>query len=237
MVIKVGLPSVRVKKITVGSPIFRTAAAGSTTLFNIPGANTSNRQRGHILVFDSAAAVGGAYTTTNVLGVNGITTAFAADSDTFTVTLNALTTNVPEGTNLYYTRARMDSDHLNVRTDLIPLRDSEFSLGSPTKKWKALHVSGSTISMENSFLSNTSSAISSGTTTSFTASTYPTFISGRTVSSGGGDFTVTVGGSGHTLSMRDGDSGTYDVVATLLPAGATVSGNSFTYVAVQLRPG
>ena len=147
MVIKVGLPSVRVKKITVGSPIFRTAAAGSTTLFNIPGANTSNRQRGHILVFDSAAAVGGAYTTTNVQGVNGITTAFAADSDTFTVTLNALTTNVPEGTNLYYTRARMDSDHLNVRTDLIPLRDSEFSLGSPTKKWKALHVSGSTISL------------------------------------------------------------------------------------------
>ena len=106
MVIKVGLPSVRVKKITVGSPIFRTAAAGSTTLFNIPGANTSNRQRGHILVFDSAAAVGGAYTTTNVQGVNGITTAFAADSDTFTVTLNALTTNVPEGTNLYYTDAR-----------------------------------------------------------------------------------------------------------------------------------
>ena len=99
-------------------------------------------------------------------------------------------------------------------------------------------ITGSgTLSLANSFLDNTSSAISSSTTTSFTASTYPTFISGRTVSTGGGDFTVTVGGSAHTLSMRDGDGGTFDVFATLLPAGATISGNSFTYVAVQLRPG
>ncbi len=93
------------------------------------------------------------------------------------------------------------------------------------------------ISLKNDFLQNSSSAISSSTATSFTASTYPTFISGRTISSGGGDFTVTVGGSSHTLSMRDGDGGTFDVFATLLPAGATISGNQFTYVAVQLRPG
>jgi hypothetical protein len=98
-------------------------------------------------------------------------------------------------------------------------------------------TSSGTLSLANSFLDNTSSAISSSTTTSFTASTYPTFISGRTTSSGGGDFTVTVGGSAHTLSMRDGDGGTFDVFATLLPAGATISGNQFTYVAVQLRPG
>ena len=94
-----------------------------------------------------------------------------------------------------------------------------------------------TISIKNDFIQNTSSAISSGTTTSFTASTYPTFISGSTVSSGGGTFTVTIGGSGHTLNMTDGDSGTRDTFATLLPAGATISGNSFQFVAVQLRPG
>ena len=99
-------------------------------------------------------------------------------------------------------------------------------------------ITGSgTVSLKNSFLNNTSSAISSSTTTSFTASTYPTFISGRTVSTGGGAFTVTVGGQAHSLSMQDGDGGTYDVFATLLPAGATISGNSFMYVAVQLRPG
>jgi hypothetical protein len=91
--------------------------------------------------------------------------------------------------------------------------------------------------MKNSFISNTSSAISTGTTTSFTASTYPTFISGATTSSGGGSFTVTVGGSANTLNMRDGDSGTFDTFATLLPAGATISGNQFQYLAIQLRPG
>jgi len=94
-----------------------------------------------------------------------------------------------------------------------------------------------TISLKNDFIQNSSSAISTGTATSFTASTYPTFISGRTTSSGGGDFTVTIGGSGQTLSMRDGDGGTFDVFATLLPVGATISGNQFTYLAVQLRPG
>jgi len=93
------------------------------------------------------------------------------------------------------------------------------------------------ISIKNDFIQNTSSAISTGTTTSFTASTYPTFISGATTSSAGGSFTVTVGGSANTLNMRDGDSGTPDVFATLLPAGATISGNQFQYLAIQLRPG
>ena len=93
------------------------------------------------------------------------------------------------------------------------------------------------ISLKNDFIQNSSSAISTGTTTSFTASTYPTFISGRTTSSGGGSFTVTVGGSANTLSMQDGDGGTFDVFATLLPAGATIAGNEFIYLAVQLRPG
>ena len=94
-----------------------------------------------------------------------------------------------------------------------------------------------TISLKNDFIQNSSSAISTGTTTSFTASTYPTFISGATTSSSGGTFTVTVGGSANTLNMRDGDSGTPDVFATLLPAGATISGNQFQYLAIQLRPG
>ena len=97
--------------------------------------------------------------------------------------------------------------------------------------------SATTVAMKNSFISNTSSAISTGTATSFTASTYPTFISGATTSSGGGSFTVTIGGSSATLNMRDGDSGTFDTFATLLPAGATISGNQFQYLAVQLRPG
>ena len=93
------------------------------------------------------------------------------------------------------------------------------------------------ISLKNDFIQNSSSAISSSTTTSFTASTYPTFISGQSVSAGDHPFTITVGGSSETLRMTDGDSGTRDVFAILLPAGATISGSSFQYVAIQLRPG
>tara|TARA_B100000900_G_scaffold381398_1_gene367802 strand:+ start:9901 stop:10830 length:930 start_codon:yes stop_codon:yes gene_type:complete len=100
-----------------------------------------------------------------------------------------------------------------------------------------LSFSGGTLNINNGAVAgNSSSAISSGSETSFTASTYPTFISGRTNSSSGGDFTVTVGGSGHTLSMRDGDGGTFDTFATFLPPGASISGASFQYVAVQMRP-
>jgi hypothetical protein len=98
-------------------------------------------------------------------------------------------------------------------------------------------TSSGTLSLANSFLNNTSDAISSGTTTSFTASTYPTFISGQSVSAGNTTFTVTVGGQSHTLQMTDGDGGTRDVFATLLPAGGSISGNSFQFVAIQMRPG
>ena len=146
------------------------------------------------------------------------------------VTASTAELNIMDGvtattTELNYT----DGVTSNIQTQL---NDKHSAVGNGLQE-----DSATTVAMKNSFLNNTSSAISSSTATSFTASTYPTFISGRTVSSGGGDFTVTVGGSSHTLSMRDGDGGTFDVFATLLPAGATISGNSFTYVAIQLRPG
>jgi len=93
-----------------------------------------------------------------------------------------------------------------------------------------------TVSLKNSFLA-ASGICSNGTATSFTASTYPHFISGATTSSSGGTFTVTeADGSTHTLNMRDGDSGTTDTFATLLPAGASISGNTFQYLAVALIP-
>ena len=100
-------------------------------------------------------------------------------------------------------------------------------------------TSSGTVSMKNSWMSNTSSALSSDTsTTSFTNSTgYPVFISGRANTSSDSNFTISFSGGSATLDMRDGDSGTYDVFATVLPNGATISGNSFRYVAVQMRPG
>ena len=101
-----------------------------------------------------------------------------------------------------------------------------------------ISISGATVSLKNSFMANTSSALSSGNTSSFTNSTgYPVIISGRTTSTGGGTFTLSVSGGSGTVDMRDGDGGTYDVFSTIVPNGATLSGNNFTYLAVQIRPG
>jgi len=98
-------------------------------------------------------------------------------------------------------------------------------------------TSSGTLSLKNSFLAS-NGTVSTGTASSFTASTYPHFISGRTTSTGSFEFTVTeADGSTHSLSMRDGDSGTFDTFATLLPAGSSISGSTFTYLAVALVPG
>ena len=99
-------------------------------------------------------------------------------------------------------------------------------------------TSSGTVSMKNSWMANTGSALSSSSTTSFTNSTgYPVFISGRSNTTSDSTYLISFSGGNATLDMRDGDSGTYDVFATVLPNGATISGNSFTYVAVQMRPG
>ena len=98
-------------------------------------------------------------------------------------------------------------------------------------------TSSGTLSLKNSFLAS-NGTVSTGTTTSFTASTYPHFISGRSTSTGSYAYTVTeADGSTHSLDMRDGDSGTYDTFATILPVGSNISGTTFVYLAVALVPG
>ena len=98
-------------------------------------------------------------------------------------------------------------------------------------------TSSGTLSLKNSFLAS-NGTVSTGTASSFTASTYPHFISGRSTSTGSFDYTVTeADGSTHTLTMRDGDSGTFDSFATVLPVGSSISGTTFSYLAVALVPG
>ena len=95
-----------------------------------------------------------------------------------------------------------------------------------------------TISIKNDFIQNTSSAIDTGTTFSFTASTYPTMISARTTSTGNPSWTITIGGRATSHTTADGDSGTVDSIQFLLPVGGTLAcSTSFTYFAFQLRPG
>ena len=99
-------------------------------------------------------------------------------------------------------------------------------------------TSSGTISIENDFIQNTSSAISSSSTTSFTASTYPTFISARTNSTGNPSWTITIGGTATSHSTADGDSGTLDSIQFLLPVGGTLAcSTAFSYFAFQIRPG
>ncbi len=98
-------------------------------------------------------------------------------------------------------------------------------------------TSSGTLSLKNSFLAS-NGTVSTGTASSFTASTYPHFISGRSTATGSFDYTVTeADGSTHTLTMRDGDSGTFDSFATVLPVGSSISGTTFSYLAVALVPG
>jgi hypothetical protein len=102
-------------------------------------------------------------------------------------------------------------------------------------------ITGSgTVSMANSWMTNSATLHDTGTTGTYTNSTgYPVFISGRSTSNGQRTFTVTINGVGKTLDMVDGDSGTYDDLATVLPNGASIAVDSgtFVYMAVQMRPG
>ena len=100
-------------------------------------------------------------------------------------------------------------------------------------------TSSCTVSMKNSWVDNTSSAIiTSSSTSSFTASTYPTFICAKTNSNGNPAFFITVGGSTHSADTADGDSGTLDSIQFLLPVGATLSCSiAFKFFAIELRPG
>lgn len=106
-----------------------------------------------------------------------------------------------------------------------------------------LSVSGSTVSMQNNFLQNSKGVGNEFTNISGTSFTnqgnHPVFVSGRS-NAGGGDFTFTVriGNTNKTLDMKDGDSGTHDTFATILPVNARIeSTNSFTGLAVPLVVG
>ena len=106
------------------------------------------------------------------------------------------TGNLTEGSNLYYTTARVDTriqtivdanyiqarqnfrdsefvtnivdsayvlgiqDMTDVKTDIIPNADSAFDLGSPTKRFKDLHLSGSTINLGSLKLKDSGGSLS-----------------------------------------------------------------------------
>ena len=83
--------------------------------------------------------------------------------------LGSTTDDVPEGPTsgrVYYTKARFDSDIAttfdSIGQDLLPGLDSTYDLGSPTRKWKDLHLSGNTIYLGNTTITNDGSNINFG---------------------------------------------------------------------------
>ena len=76
------------------------------------------------------------------------------------------TDDLTEGANLYYTKVRTDSDISqafgNISQDLIPSADSTYSLGSPTDKWKDLYLSGTTIHLGDTTIKNDGTNIAFG---------------------------------------------------------------------------
>ena len=106
-----------------------------------------------------------------------------------------------------------------------------------------LSFSGNQLNMTNGAIASSANNVhsnnSGGTATSYTAGSYPVFISGRSFNGGDRRFKVRIGGTERELDMIDGDNGTYDTFATFLPPGSRIrqSGNlHFYYLAVQLRP-
>jgi len=172
--------------------------------------------------------------TTNGLKLGGtLVTATANELNIMDgVTASTAELNIMDGvtattTELNYT----DGVSSNIQTQL---DDKHSAVGQGLQE-----DSATTVAMKNSWVSNTSSAISTASSvTSFTASTYPTFISAKTNSTGNPAFQITVGGSTQSADTADGDSGTLDSIQFLLPVGATLScSTAFKFTAIELRPG
>jgi hypothetical protein len=86
-----------------------------------------------------------------------------------TVQLN--TSNITEGSNLFYLTSRVESDLGSVGVSIVPDSDEAYDLGSPTKKFRALYLAGQTIYLGGLTLSDSSSVFvvkdSSGAVASF----------------------------------------------------------------------
>jgi hypothetical protein len=89
------------------------------------------------------------------------------------------TTDLSEGTNLYYTDARVQTKLGDISGNIIPDTDVTYDLGSSTHKFRDLYLSGSTIHLGSIELSDNGGAlevtpIAGGSTSTFATTTYVT---------------------------------------------------------------
>ena len=123
------------KEIRVGTPI-KTVTAGSFGINNLGGVNTSGRTTGTLLAFNQTT---GNYEPVQLTGDSNHFITFDSGGNPDTLQINF--TN--------------DS----ISGSLIPKLDSAFDLGSSTKKWKDLFLSGSTITLGDLTIASTGGGI------------------------------------------------------------------------------
>ena len=123
------------KKVKVGTPI-RTVTAGSFGINNLGGVNTSGRITGSLLAFNQSSG-------------NFEPVTLTGDSNHF-ITYDS--SGTPDTLQINFTN---DS----ISGSLIPKLDSAFDLGSSTKKWKDLFLSGSTINLGDLTIKSTGGGI------------------------------------------------------------------------------
>ena len=123
------------KKVKVGTPI-KTVTAGSFGINNLGGVNTSGRTTGTLLAFNQSS---GNYEPVQLTGDSNHFITFDSGGNPDTLQINF--TN--------------DS----ISGSLIPKLDSAFDLGSSTKKWRDLFLSGSTINLGDLTIKSTGGGI------------------------------------------------------------------------------
>jgi hypothetical protein len=123
-----------VKKIVVGTPIGR-VTSGSLSIDNLTGVDTTGEASGKVLAYHT---IGDEAKYSSITGGNNISVTFDSDASTFTL---ATTLDSAVGS-------------------LIPALDSTYDLGSATRKWKDLYLSGSTINLGSLTLQDINGRIS-----------------------------------------------------------------------------
>jgi hypothetical protein len=153
-------------------------------------------------------AANGLITSTGVSGVSSV--------NAKTGTVNLITDDIPEGSNVYYSNARVQSYLGNISGNLVPSVDEVYSLGSANLKWLNLFLSGNTIILGNTKIESSGDGSLSIKSTDPNVTTYVTFSSNGYVSTSTGSF----GSTASTFPSGDlGELGLaleFDAFGTLL---------------------
>lgn len=106
----------------------------------------------------TAGVTSGATTTTDELILSQLQQTLSLVSNDLSIsdgnTVSFTTDNVGEGSNLYYTDARVQTKLGNVSGDIIPDTDVAYNIGSATNRFNDLYLSGTTINLGNATISS-----------------------------------------------------------------------------------